>query len=66
MLPFPLPRVFGSVYCDDGTSTTAASTSRTLGALSSIKQVMQAPESELKRWRRTFDTNAKSVVGDEK
>jgi solute carrier family 25 aspartate/glutamate transporter 12/13 len=34
------------------------------GALESVRSVVGIPESELKRWRRTFDTNAKTVDGE--
>lgn len=64
MLPFPLPRIFSPIYCDDG-SVKAGSTSRALGAISSITQVVKPQESELRRWRRTFDANAK-VIGNER
>jgi solute carrier family 25 aspartate/glutamate transporter 12/13 len=32
----------------------------------SVKSAVRAQESELKRWRRTFDANAKTVVNGEK
>ncbi|THH08356.1 hypothetical protein EW145_g2768 [Phellinidium pouzarii] len=66
MLPFPLPRVLSPISCDDGLEPSPATMSRALGAISSFKKVIQTPESELKRWRRTFDMNAKVTVGDAK
>lgn len=72
MLPFPLPRIFDTVYCDDqglvkAKDQDSKSKSKTLNAISSLKQVVGTPEPELKRWRRTFDAFAKvAAVGDEK
>jgi solute carrier family 25 (mitochondrial aspartate/glutamate transporter), member 12/13 len=31
-----------------------------------VKSAVRVPESEMKRWRRTFDANAKSLVDGEK
>ena len=68
MSPFPLPRVFSPVRCDDGAAVSAVQTETTakLGAISTLKQAVKTHESELKRWRRTFDANAKVTVEDEK
>ncbi|KAJ8593256.1 mitochondrial carrier [Rhizopogon salebrosus TDB-379] len=56
----PLPRVISTVYCDaDG-----ASSSLTGSALKSVRSVVATPESELKRWRRVFEANAKVVDGE--
>ena len=54
----PLP----VVHADSG-DTNGGATSR---VVRSVKSVVRAQESELKRWRRTFDTNAKTVVNGEK
>ncbi|KAF8921928.1 mitochondrial carrier domain-containing protein [Mucidula mucida] len=52
---FPL---IPTVHCDsNGTSLTAS-------ALQSIRTTVAVPESELKRWRRTFDANAKVINGE--
>lgn len=68
MLPFPLPRVFSPVRCDDGSRVPATVTesSAKSGAISTLKQAVKAPESELKRWHRVFDANAKVAVGDQR
>ncbi|KAL5535679.1 AGC1 [Sanghuangporus sanghuang] len=66
MWPFPLPRVFSPISCDNGTATAAIQTSATLEAISTLKHAIHAPESELRRWRRTFDAHAKVTVGGEK
>ncbi|KAL6307695.1 mitochondrial carrier [Sparassis latifolia] len=63
MFPLLLPRVFPTVYCEpDG----EVGTSRTVSAFKSVKSVMSAPETELKRWRRTFDANVTTVVDGQK
>ncbi|KAF8167349.1 mitochondrial carrier domain-containing protein [Crassisporium funariophilum] len=55
----PLSRIFPTVHCDsDG------STSLTASALQTVRTAVAVPESELKRWRRTFEANAKVVNGD--
>ncbi|KIM88836.1 hypothetical protein PILCRDRAFT_62049 [Piloderma croceum F 1598] len=54
--------LFQTVHCD----TDAKSASITSSALSSVRNAVAVPESELKRWRRTFDANAKVVVDGEK
>lgn len=59
MFPLTLPRLFSTVHCDAEKSTAAS-------ALSSVKSAMAVPESELKRWRRAFDANAKVSPGGEK
>ncbi|KAH8120028.1 mitochondrial carrier [Phellopilus nigrolimitatus] len=66
MLPFPLPRIFAPISCDDAAGSTASPTSTALGGIASLKQAVQTPESELKRWRKTFEANAKVSVGNEK
>jgi solute carrier family 25 aspartate/glutamate transporter 12/13 len=56
----PLPRVISTVHCDaDG-----ASSSLTGSALKSVRSVVATPESELKRWRRVFEANAKVIDGE--
>nr|VWO94345.1 Calcium dependent mitochondrial carrier protein [Ganoderma boninense] len=59
MFPLSLPRVFPTVHCD---AEGAPHASRTAAALKSVKSAVAVPESELKRWRRTFDANAQTVV----
>ncbi|KAI0778715.1 mitochondrial carrier [Trametes elegans] len=63
MFPLSLPRIFPTVFCD---SDQSPPTSRAASALNAVKNVMAVPESELKRWRRTFDTNAQTVVDGHK
>jgi len=36
----------------------------TKSALETVRTAVSVPESELKRWRRTFDSNAKEVNGE--
>ena len=62
MFPFNLPRIFSTVYCD----SEPAPPSRAASALKSMKSAVSVPESELKRWRRTFDTNAQTTVDGQK
>ncbi|ESK92703.1 mitochondrial inner membrane protein [Moniliophthora roreri MCA 2997] len=51
--------LFPTVHCD---STSTASSVVT--ALSTVRTAISVPESELKRWRRIFDANAKVVNGE--
>ncbi|KAI0718952.1 mitochondrial carrier [Cerioporus squamosus] len=62
MFPLNLPRIFGTVHCD----ADATPTSRAISTINTVKSAISVPESELKRWRRTFDANAQTVVGDQK
>lgn len=64
MAPFPFSPLFSSIHCD--VPPQASVTSRTANALQTVKSAMAVPENELKRWRRTFDTNAQTAVGSEK
>ena len=59
MFPLSLPRVFPTTYCD---ADAPAGTSRTASALGAVKNAIATPESELRRWRRIFDSNAQTVV----
>src|SRR6266702_1215056 len=54
----PLP----VVHADSG-NTSGGAASR---VVQTVKSAVRAKEPELKRWRRTFDTNAKTVVNGEK
>ncbi|CAA7264836.1 unnamed protein product [Cyclocybe aegerita] len=52
-------KVLPTVHADsDGSS------SITKSALNTVRTAVSVPESELKRWRRTFDSNAKVVNGE--
>jgi len=53
----PLP----VVHADSGNPSGAASR-----VMQTVKSAVRAQESELKRWHRTFDANAKTVVNGEK
>ena len=74
MLPFPLQSVLRTLHCDaqapsadkDYDTSSAKAKSKALNAITSLKQAVSAPEPELRRWRRTFDTFAKVTVNDEK
>ena len=37
-----------------------------MSALNAIRQTVATPESELRRWRRMFDTNTKKEVNGQK
>ncbi|KAI0660589.1 mitochondrial carrier [Cubamyces menziesii] len=65
MFPLNLPRIFPTIFCDSDQSPPAPA-SRAAAAINTVKSAMAVPESELKRWRRTFDANAQTVVGDQK
>ena len=51
-----LTRLFPTIHADDPSSLTSA--------IKSVRDVVAVPETELKRWRRTFDANAKVVNGE--
>ncbi|PBK76635.1 mitochondrial carrier [Armillaria solidipes] len=53
------PRIFPMAHCDDAESHSLAAS-----ALKSVRTAVAVPESELRRWRRTFDSNSKDVNGD--
>lgn len=57
----PLPRIFERVYADAENEGGKASR-----ALETVKSVVRTPESELKRWRRVFEANAKTVIDGER
>ena len=57
----PLPRIFERVYADAENEGGKASR-----ALETVKSVVRTPESELKRWRRVFEANAKTVTDGER
>ncbi|KAF7307212.1 tRNA (guanine(37)-N1)-methyltransferase [Mycena indigotica] len=58
--PFPIPRL-DAVLADRNMASAVSDN----GSLSSvIRKAVTVPESELKRWRRTFETNAKVVNGE--
>ena len=63
MFPLGLPRIFGTIHCD---ADDQAPTSRAVSAINTVKSAIGVPESELKRWRRTFDANAQTVVEGQK
>ncbi|TFY64934.1 hypothetical protein EVJ58_g2294 [Rhodofomes roseus] len=69
MFPLDLPRVFPRVHCDADETASATSTTAkavTISALNSVKNVMSVPETELKRWRRVFDSHATAVADGQK
>ncbi|KAG7452245.1 mitochondrial carrier [Guyanagaster necrorhizus] len=53
------PTIFPIAHCDDANSSSLAAS-----ALKSVRTAVAVPESELRRWRRTFDANSKDVSGD--
>lgn len=55
----PLSRIFPTVYNDSDKGT--------IGTIrSAVSSAVAVPENEIKRWRRTFDANAKVEVNGEK
>lgn len=69
MFPIRLPPVFSTIHCDadpNPNGERASTASRAASAIKTVKSAMSVPENELKRWRRTFDTNAQSAVESEK
>lgn len=56
------PDTLPVVHADSGNPDS----SRTARVVQSVKSAVRVQESEIKRWRRTFDANAKAVVEGEK
>ncbi|PPQ63823.1 hypothetical protein CVT24_009773 [Panaeolus cyanescens] len=56
--------LFQSVHADSQQSNEPARTTLKATALQTVRTAVAVPETELKRWRRTFDTNAKEVNGE--
>jgi len=56
------PSTLPVVHADSGN----ADGSPTSRVVQTVKSAVRVPESEIKRWRRTFDANAKAVVNGEK
>lgn len=59
MFPLNLPRVFLTVYCDQDELAVAV---WTVSALRHVRNLIAVPETEIKRWRRIFDTNSTTVM----
>ncbi|KAK0466352.1 mitochondrial carrier domain-containing protein [Desarmillaria tabescens] len=53
------PSIFPIAHCDNAHPSSLAAS-----ALNSVRTAVAVPESELRRWRRTFDVNSKEVGGD--
>ncbi|KDQ63115.1 hypothetical protein JAAARDRAFT_168598 [Jaapia argillacea MUCL 33604] len=62
------PNLFPTVHCDSNTAVSTGSSIKAsaASALGAVKRAVTVAEPELKRWKRTFEANAKVVVGDEK
>lgn len=52
--------VLQTVHCDTPESKSSVLSS----ALKTVRTAVAVPENELKRWRRTFEANAKLVNGE--
>lgn len=61
----PFTRLSPTIHADSAEEK-KSSTSITASALKSVRNVVAAPENELKRWRRTFEANAKVTIDGEK
>jgi len=67
MFPLDLPRLFPKLHCDDGTEGQPTPDHKKLStAISAVKDAISVQESELKRWKRIFDTHAKPGDDGEK
>lgn len=53
--------LLSTVHCDTQVNSSFAGS-----ALKTVRNAVATPESELRRWRRVFDANAKAVVNGEK
>ncbi|KAI0734392.1 mitochondrial carrier [Fomitopsis betulina] len=60
MFPFDILRIFPRVHCDSD-EVVSADTPKAVRAFKSVKNAMSVPETELKRWRRVFDSHATTV-----
>ena len=64
MFPLGLPRLFPTVHCDGGAEDQSHPDHKKLStAISAVKGAISVQESELKRWKRIFDTHAR--LGDD-
>ncbi|KAA1468086.1 mitochondrial inner membrane protein [Dentipellis sp. KUC8613] len=54
------------VHADSGTGGSDSTPGRATRALETVKSAVRTPETELKRWRRSFDAHAKTTVNGEK
>jgi solute carrier family 25 (mitochondrial aspartate/glutamate transporter), member 12/13 len=59
MLPL-ISRLFPTVHCDSKPGAGAG------GVIATVRSAVSAPENELRRWRRTFESNAKAEVEGQK
>ncbi|KAI0046609.1 mitochondrial carrier [Auriscalpium vulgare] len=64
----PLPRVFSTLHADSNAPTAGGPVESGAAArvVQTVKSAVRTQEPELKRWRRTFDTNAKIVQDGER
>jgi solute carrier family 25 aspartate/glutamate transporter 12/13 len=60
--PTSSPNTLPVLHADSGNSDGSAASR----VVQTVKSAVRVQESEIKRWRRTFDTNAKAVVDGEK
>lgn len=65
MFPFDILRIFPRVHCDSD-EVVSADTPKAVRAFKSVKNAMSVPETELKRWRRVFDSHATTVSDGQK
>lgn len=56
---FPWSNLLKTVQCD-----ASEQPSRAAAAMHTVRAAVAVPETEIKRWRRTFDANAKVVNGE--
>lgn len=67
MFPLDLPCLFQTLHCDDGAEESPVPDQKRLStAISVVKGAISVQESELKRWKRIFDTHAKPGDDGEK
>lgn len=60
MFPPELPRLLRTLHCDDGARRPPGPDQTKLStAISAVKGAVSVQESELKRWKRLFDTHAR-------
>ncbi|KAF7791229.1 hypothetical protein EIP86_002243 [Pleurotus ostreatoroseus] len=63
-MTLPTSSIFTTIHCD--APAQPAVTSRAAAALETVKSAVSVPENELKRWKRLFESNAKTVVEGQK
>ncbi len=63
-MTFPTSSLFTTIHCD--APAQPGVTSRAAAAIETVKSAVSVPENELKRWKRLFEGNAKTLIDGQK